>query len=67
MTRKKRLALAYLLSIGLNVVFWLAYARELRLNAPVPPVTPKSTLHTLTLGIYQPLPAVVKPSLRCRP
>ena len=37
MNKKKRIAVAYLVSFLINGVFWLVYARELRQAAASPP------------------------------
>ena len=58
MNKKKRIAVAYLVSFLLNGIFWLVYARELRqasANPSRPPSVPNK-FKPLVLGQFKPLP-----------
>ena len=59
MNKKKRIAVAYLVSFFVNGVFWLVYARELRqasANVPKPKPGRRHTSKPLVLGQFKPLP-----------
>ena len=62
-SKKKRIAVAYLVSFLVNGLFWLAYARELRqASANIPKTKPESTarLKPFVLGKFVPLPPLPK-------
>jgi hypothetical protein len=66
--KKKRLAAAYLVSLLVNGVFWLAYAHELRTSTPSQPQPPKdNTAVVRALRLPPPFYGFPPPKLKGKP
>ncbi len=68
MNKKKRLAVAYLVSFLVNAIFWLAYAHELRTAAANMPQQPKdNTARLKALRLPPPFHGFPPPKPKIKP